>query len=358
MDELWKGLLTAVSVVLVLAWCRRWGGSTAGMVAGLPTTTAPALGWLAHEHGTAFAVDAAAATVGACALTAAFALAYAHASVRLRSRGAALACGALAAGLTVIPVLTVGDRLLPALAFALLGGVWALRAWPGRPQAERCTESPVVSSPLMPGAVAGGVSLGLAALAPLVGSVVAGVLAALPIVSVTVAAAEHAAGGPAAARRFLFGALVGVFGRVAFGAAFAAAAAPWGAGWALGLAAVATGAVNLALAPWWRPGGCSEAQRRGTRLQALVHRARAHDAHAFQQVLRTVAACLHAGRASPYRAATGHEIGDERMQWVQWRHMGQPGAAAPHQVDGRAGEKGVDPHARGEGTAGDGEGHR
>ena len=59
MEWLWKALLTAGSVVLVMAIAGRGGRRTAGMVAALPTVTAPALAWLAHDRGAAFAADAA-----------------------------------------------------------------------------------------------------------------------------------------------------------------------------------------------------------------------------------------------------------------------------------------------------------
>ncbi len=59
MDELFKGLLTAGTVLLVMAAARHGGRRVAGLVAALPTITAPTLAWLAHDEGMAFAISAA-----------------------------------------------------------------------------------------------------------------------------------------------------------------------------------------------------------------------------------------------------------------------------------------------------------
>lgn len=52
----------------------------AGLLAGLPTVTGPALLWLSLDHGAAYAVNAAIGSVAACAVCALFALAYERAS--------------------------------------------------------------------------------------------------------------------------------------------------------------------------------------------------------------------------------------------------------------------------------------
>lgn len=248
MDWWANGLLTMASVALVLALARRWGGSAAGIVAGLPTTTAPALGWMAHEQGATFAAQAAAATVAACALMAAFALAYAHASLRLRPRGVALAWGAAAALAMVGPVLAAGHHLLPALGLAGVCSLLAWRAWPSScSEASACADVPARPwiGTALPAITAGSLSLGLAAAGPVIGTVVAGLLASLPVVSVTVALTRHADAGAAAARQFLLGTVAGLFGRMAFGTVFAATLPGWGIGTALVLATAAAVMVNL-----------------------------------------------------------------------------------------------------------------
>jgi hypothetical protein len=77
MDWAWKAGATALAVGLVLLLARHAGRRAAGTAASLPLVTAPALAWIAHEHGTALAASAAVATVSACAALAAFALAQA-----------------------------------------------------------------------------------------------------------------------------------------------------------------------------------------------------------------------------------------------------------------------------------------
>ena len=78
MDWGWKALLTAASVAMVLAVARLGGRRVAGVAAALPTVTAPALAWMAHDHGDGFAADAATASVAASALLALFAVVHAH----------------------------------------------------------------------------------------------------------------------------------------------------------------------------------------------------------------------------------------------------------------------------------------
>lgn len=248
MDWWTKGLLTMASVALVLGLARRWGGAAAGIVAGLPTTTAPALGWMAHEQGAPFAAHAAAATVAACALMAAFALAYAHASLHHRPRRVALAWGAVAALLMVGPVLAASHHLLPALVLAAACGLLAWRAWPGpHPPVANAVGAPPRrwATTVLPAVVAAVLSLGLSAAGPAIGTGMAGLLASLPVVSITVASAQHADAGAAAARQFLLGTVAGLFGRMAFGTVFATALPSCGIGLALALAAGAAVMVNL-----------------------------------------------------------------------------------------------------------------
>jgi hypothetical protein len=257
MDWVWKGMLTTASVALVLAFARRWGGGAAGLLAGLPTTTGPALGFMAAEHGERFAAAAAAATVAACAMVAAFALAYAHAAAARRPPRVALAFGTAGALLLGGPALAAGGQLVPAVALALVCCGVALLAWPAEADDDKRPAGSVRSSPVMPAALAGGISVCLGVAGPVIGTLLAGLLASLPVVSVSVALAQHAVAGPAVARCFLRGTVVGLWGRVAFGAVFAMTVCAHGVAWAVGLAALAAGTVNLV----WV--GCLALQRRG-----------------------------------------------------------------------------------------------
>src|SRR5262249_10571930 len=67
---------------------RRWGPSVSGWIVGLPFTSGPIALFLALDHGTDFACDAALGTLAGTISQAAFCLAYAH----LASRGAWMVC--------------------------------------------------------------------------------------------------------------------------------------------------------------------------------------------------------------------------------------------------------------------------
>jgi len=181
-------------------------------------------------------------------MTAFFALAYAHAAAVHRPQRVALAWGVVAALTLTGPVLAAGGQLATALTLALACGLVALAAWPeqglgaGRPSASSWSSAIVV-----PAAAAGSISAGLVWVGPLLGPVATGLLSSLPIVSVAAAAAAHASGGAAALRQLLHGTVLGLFGRMAFGAVFAVEVTPLGALWALGLAALATAFINLVL---------------------------------------------------------------------------------------------------------------
>lgn len=270
MEWFWKGMVTMVTVAVVLVLARRWGGSAAGLVAGLPTTTAPALAWMAIEHGVGFAGQAAAATVAACALMAAFALAYAHAATARCRPGTAMVCGAAGALALAGPVLACGSGLVGSLALGLGSCTVALLAWPKGPGGRCHAAGRAVRLPAtVPAATAGGVSLGLGLAGPAIGTVCAGLLASLPVVSVTVAMAQHAVSGPAAARQFLHGTVAGLLGRVAFGAVFAVALPATSLAATLALALSAAVLVNLAAA---RALGCGDRQQHGATRAGLPTR--------------------------------------------------------------------------------------
>ena len=61
MDGLWKAAATALTVAVLMGLARGAGHRVAGLLAALPTTTAPALVWLAADQGPAFAARAAVA---------------------------------------------------------------------------------------------------------------------------------------------------------------------------------------------------------------------------------------------------------------------------------------------------------
>ena len=52
MDGLWKAAATALTVAVLMGLARGAGHRVAGLLAALPTTTAPALVWLRSEEHT------------------------------------------------------------------------------------------------------------------------------------------------------------------------------------------------------------------------------------------------------------------------------------------------------------------
>lgn len=212
-------MVTAFTVALLLAVARYFGQRMAGMLAGLPTVTGPALIWLALDHGSAYAFDASIGSISACLPCAAFALAYERASRRYGTWIAlALAC---AISLAVAPPLQqLAGKLLVALFCAVAGAVLVHRAMPDAREAAREACSPaceIILTAFVSGAVSGGVALA----APTAGPFWAGVLASPPLIAAVVAMHQHARSGHVSARTFLRGYVAGLLGRAVFAAGFA-----------------------------------------------------------------------------------------------------------------------------------------
>lgn len=241
MDWVWKAMLTALSVVVLTRLGQRAGRRVAGILAALPTTTAPALVWLADEHGSAFAAHSAVASVGACAMLAAFALAYAHAA---RRRGALAALGiALAASAVVaLPATAASVSLASSAALALAAVAIASRALP-RSLPEALEAAPLPAS--LCGLLSGAVAALAAAFSPMLGSLGSGILASMPVTGAALAANAHVVRGPGGAQHFLGGYVHGLFARAAFGAVFALGVSPCGAWMAAGLAGLAAMALAI-----------------------------------------------------------------------------------------------------------------
>jgi hypothetical protein len=241
MDWLWKALLTAGSVLMVMAIARRGGRRAAGMVAALPTVTAPTLAWLAHDRGSAFAAEAAVASVAACAMLAGFAVVHAHVA-RHRGVVTTLSCGIVSAAMFAVPVALASGRLLAAIALAVFSCVLALLCLPVPPRhALLPVRTPLVATAL----AAVGLCMLTVAGAPLLGSFASGLLASLPLISGAVAATEHASSGHVGVAHFLRGYVVGLLARASFCAAFALLVAPLG--WETASLAAALCAAGMAL---------------------------------------------------------------------------------------------------------------
>jgi hypothetical protein len=243
MDWLFKAGLTATMVLLVMGVARRSGRRWAGVAAALPTITAPTLAWLAHERGVAFAVNAAIASVSACAMLAMFSVGYALAS-RHSGKICALLCGLAGALVLAWPAFAASTRLTDALLLGLGCSALALFCIP------RSAHEPLRRShphrSLACAALAAGSLTALAATAgPALGSFATGLLSSLPVISAAVAMVEHTHGGHHCAANFLNGYAWGLFGKAAFGAVFVLLAPHIGAPVALALACACAGLMSL-----------------------------------------------------------------------------------------------------------------
>jgi hypothetical protein len=243
MEWVWKALLTAGSVLLVMLLARHGGRRAAGAVAALPTVTAPALAWLAHDRGDAFAAHAAVASLSACAMLAAFAVVQVHVA-RRRGVVVTLACGAMGAAVLAAPAALASVTLAAALPLAVSSCALALLCLPPPPpHALPPARAPVVATAL----AAAGLGLVTAALAPLLGIFAAGLLASLPLVSGAVAVSEQASSGYAGLAQFLRAYVRGLPARAVFCVVFALLAVRLGWIAASAVAALLSGAVGLLL---------------------------------------------------------------------------------------------------------------
>jgi len=248
MDWLWKALLTAGSILLVMAIARRGGRRMAGMVAALPTVTAPTLAWLAHDRGNAFAAEAAVASVAACAMLAAFAVVHAQVA-RHRGVWTTLGCGMVSAAMFAVPVALASSGLLAAIALAVFSCALALPCLPAPPRhALLPVRTPLIGTAL----AAVGLCMLTVAGAPLLGSFASGLLASLPLISGAVAATEHASSGHGGVAHFLRGYVVGLPARASFCATFALLVIPLG--WETASLAAALCAAAVALVTGIVPG--------------------------------------------------------------------------------------------------------
>jgi len=256
MDVLFKGLVTAIAVAVALAVAHRLGRGVAGLLAGMPTVSGPALAWAAVDHGTPFAAEVAVGTVAGSALCALFSLVYVAAGYRGRTSALATA---LLASFAALPLVFVwisrsGNVAVLLAASAFVGTVcWFGQRWLSavrkpmapfgagqRPRGARIGLTAVVS---------GAISSVCSAASGDVGPFWIGVMASPPLVAAAVTwnlhassdrhAMEHVAG-------FMQGYSAGVLGRGIFATVLATLLVPAGAAIAV-LAATAGGCAAVAV---------------------------------------------------------------------------------------------------------------
>ena len=246
MDWAYKAALTASAVAAVMMAARLFGRSVAGLLAGLPVITAPALMWLAAEQGDAFAAASAVGSLAACVPAALFAWSFERLARRRRPATALLgALVVLAVG--ALATQPLAGHPLPALLAALLACVLTLRAAGARPACSTWVR-PLRGEPWLSAATAGAVSAAVALVAQQVGAFRVGMLSSLPIISACAMLHLRVAGGPGDVTRFVTGYLPGLLAKALFVFAFAMAAPRVGAAAAFGLAIAAGAAGALVLA--------------------------------------------------------------------------------------------------------------
>lgn len=215
---------------------RRWGSVIGGWVVALPLTSGPVLFFLALDHGTSFAADAAVGALLGLAAIVAYSLAYA--AVSRRGPWASIAAASIAYAATGALL-----RSVAAAPFAVLVGLvlvaiaLALRLVPSPPPGRPSAVHPAWDLPARM-IVGTALVVGLTAVAPLLGPVTSGLVATFPVYVSVLAVFAHLHEGRDAALGVLRGLLIGLWGTTAFyvvlwlllplagvGASFAAAVA-------------------------------------------------------------------------------------------------------------------------------------
>jgi hypothetical protein len=232
-----KLLLTPALIGAASVAQRRFGAVTAGLIVGLPLTSAPVALFLTLEQGKRFAETAAIGTIAGLAAETAFCLAYAQMSRRARYLACvAVACIAFAA---VTPLL----RLLPTLLWPTYLGVLVVialgrTAIPSRSVARR--HSPPAQWDLPARMVlATAIVFALTSAAGYLGPHLSGLLSPFPVYAGVLAAFTHAVDGAEPARQLLRGVLSGLFAFASFFATLALALPHLSTGAAFALATAA-----------------------------------------------------------------------------------------------------------------------
>lgn len=209
-----KLTLTPLLIALTTLVQRRWGGHAAGLLAGLPLTSAPVSVFLALEFGSEFASHAAIGTLLGAMGMSGFCVAYALAARRLTWPWAA------AIATTSCAIITVAASLLPphlglaaAVTFLALSGLVRLIG-PAEPYAP-AIRPPGWDLPARMALAAGSV-LAITGTAHLLGPKWTGLVSPLPIFAFVLAVFTHRLGGYAPTQRLLRGMAVGTFGAAAF----------------------------------------------------------------------------------------------------------------------------------------------
>jgi hypothetical protein len=194
---------------------RRFGHHVGGWLVGLPLTSGPVAFFLATEQGMSFAAGAAVGMLAGTISQMAFALAYRSAARRGATRASLAGCAAFAAATIA---LSFSDWPAPktfALVLASLTVGYAVTARrPPGPLAEP-TRPPRWDIPVRMLAATAVVVL-ITALAPVLGSHLAGLLSPFPVFGAVLAIFTHHTDGPAGGTQMLDGLLLGLLAPAVF----------------------------------------------------------------------------------------------------------------------------------------------
>ena len=221
---------------------RRWGHQIGGWLVGLPLSSGPVAYFLATEHGTGFAAQAAVGMLAGTTSQVAFALAYRAAARRGLLAAFTTGCVAFAAATVGLTYLHWSALPTFALVAASLAAGYALTRRPHRPaeNAFIASKPPRWDIPVRM-AVATAVVLAVTALAPIIGAHLAGLLSPFPVFGVVLTMFAHHNHGASAASAVLDGLIIGLAAPAVFFLAITLTLPP------LGLLAFAVGALAALL---------------------------------------------------------------------------------------------------------------
>lgn len=211
-----KVILSPLLVAAATLAHRRWGPAIGGRLVGLPLTAAPLLILLSVAEGAHFTARMAVSDQAGDVAASAWCLVYAVAARRIRPLGAFVVAGAAFAVVAAI----LGEfhtNVVTATLLASLAIVLVLRWWPAaRIDDERAIEEADGSDLLVRMLVAAIFTFGLSEAASSLGAGTAGLIGALPLVSIVLAVATHHRQGSAAVNGFLHGVMAGSFSVISF----------------------------------------------------------------------------------------------------------------------------------------------
>jgi hypothetical protein len=205
-------LLAPLAVVAGTLAQRRFGYAVSGLILGLPLTSLPLLWLVALQHGTVFASSMTGALLVGSIAEAMVLWLYARLTIHLSPSLALVgALGAFALAAEAVNLLRLSALL--AAVITALGFAAALRWWPVASQDHTTSDGP--SRLWLRVTLSAVFTLVLVALAGRLGPVLAGLIDALPAMSLMMAFTTHHDHGPGASSRFLHGVTRGSFSYLA-----------------------------------------------------------------------------------------------------------------------------------------------